>query len=212
MAAGKSIKEAMKSSETIRMFKNDTLEKLSHVHPATPFVVYIPIVLFALYWALFNQAVPVQIVGMGFLAGAGLWTLAEYVLHRFLFHPPFSDSYLKKLYFFVHGVHHDAPDDATRLVMPPGASIPLATGFFFLFLAVGGQYGLPLFAGFISAYLVYDFLHFAVHFYAFKSGWFRALKTHHMKHHYVRSDKNFGLSSSFWDYIFFTKLFVKKKE
>ena len=47
----KSIRQAMAESETIRMFKNPLLEKLSHVHPATPFVIYIPVVAILLFFS-----------------------------------------------------------------------------------------------------------------------------------------------------------------
>jgi len=32
-----------------KMFENPILEKLSHVHPATPLVIYVPIIIFMLY-------------------------------------------------------------------------------------------------------------------------------------------------------------------
>lgn len=49
-----------------------------------------------------------------FLAGNVLWTLLEYVLHRFLFH---IDEWLPDrpffmmLHFLLHGIHHYMPMD-----------------------------------------------------------------------------------------------------
>ncbi len=61
-----------------------------------------------------------------FVVGVLIWTLLEYVIHRHVFHYEPKTRWGKKLHFIVHGVHHDYPNDATRLVMPPSVSIPLA--------------------------------------------------------------------------------------
>jgi hypothetical protein len=52
------------------------------------------------------------------LAGIAIWTLTEYWLHRLVFHwqPKFPGG--DRLHFIIHGVHHDHPNDAMRLVMP----------------------------------------------------------------------------------------------
>lgn len=202
--AKKSIKEAMATSETIRMFKWDWMERLSHVHPATPFVVYIPVVVVAMYYAFMQGNLEPLMIVAYFGLGIFIWTLTEYLLHRFFFHIPQTNRVFKAIYFYSHGIHHDAPNDATRLVMPPSASIPLAILFYFLFEAVGGTYYLPIFAGFITAYMAYDFIHFATHFFNFKSAWFRKIKENHMRHHFLTNKYNFGLSSPLWDYVFFT--------
>ena len=200
-----SLKEAMKAGNSIRMFQNPLLEKLSHVHPLTPLFLYIPVISFSIYYYFFKENPGVFAFLIFYGAGAFFWTIAEYVVHRFLFHPPYSDSHLRWLYFYTHGVHHEAPNDATRLVMPPGASIPLAIMFFFIFKALLPDDYLGFFAGFVSGYLVYDFLHFSTHFFTFEWNWFKKLRKHHNVHHFNDPGKNFGVSNSLWDYIFFTK-------
>ncbi|MBN8219315.1 MAG: sterol desaturase family protein [Spirochaetes bacterium] len=195
----KSIKQAMAESQTIRMFENPLLERLSHVHPATPFVIYIPVVAALLYFAV--QQVALLQLGAAFGLGMLFWTFVEYCLHRFLFHIPQTNRVFKAIYFYSHGIHHDAPRDATRLVMPPGASIPLAIGFFFLYRWISPAYYLPFTAGFISGYLIYDFLHFSVHFFQFRNSYFKMIKRNHMMHHYRAALKNFGFTSPVWDYI-----------
>jgi sterol desaturase/sphingolipid hydroxylase (fatty acid hydroxylase superfamily) len=200
----KSLKEAMATSETIRMFKWDWMERLSHVHPATPFVIYIPVVIIALYYAALQGNLSVSEMVAAFFTGAFLWTLMEYLIHRFLFHIPQTNRVFKAIYFYSHGIHHDAPNDATRLVMPPSASIPLAIGFYYLFKATAGIYHLPLMAGFVTAYLWYDFIHFSTHFFNWQWAWFRKIKENHMRHHFLSNEHNFGLSSPLWDYVFLT--------
>lgn len=200
----KSLKEAMANSETIRMFKWDWMERLSHVHPATPFVIYIPVTAVCLYYAVREGTLSAVQMALAFALGVFVWTLMEYLIHRFLFHIPQTNRVFEAIYFYSHGIHHEAPNDATRLVMPPSASIPLAIAFFYLFRAVGGIYYLPLFSGFITAYMGYDFIHFATHFFNWKFAWFRKIKENHMRHHFLTNKYNFGLSSPLWDYVFFT--------
>jgi hypothetical protein len=128
-----SLKEAMKSSNSPQMFKNPLLEKLSHVHPLTPIFIYLPVIFLSIYYYFFSENSGLFTFLVFYLSGALFWTITEYTLHRFLFHPPYSETHTKWFYFYVHGVHHEVPGDATRLVMPPGASIPLAIIFFFIF-------------------------------------------------------------------------------
>lgn len=43
-----------------------------------------------------------------FVLGMLLWSLVEYLIHRFLFHmkPPSNSYYLIMLHFVLHGQHH----------------------------------------------------------------------------------------------------------
>ncbi len=195
----KSIKQAMAESETIKMFNNPLLERLSHVHPATPFVIYIPVVGVLLYYTYLS--VPLAIAAAAFGIGMLFWTVIEYILHRFLFHIPQTNKVFSAIYFYSHGIHHDAPRDATRLVMPPGASIPLAVSLFFLYRWLIPEFYLPFTAGFITGYVIYDFLHFSVHFFQFKNSYFKMIRRNHMMHHYRAPLKNFGFTSPFWDFV-----------
>jgi|GEM_PF-23814 len=199
------IREGMKNSNSIRMFKNPVLEKWSHVHPLVPIFIYVPVVLLSIYFYFQKESTVFFAFLIFYIAGGFTWTMVEYTLHRFLFHPPFSDSWLKGFYFYVHGVHHETPTDATRLVMPPGASIPLAVIFFFIFRALLPGDHLAFYSGFVSGYLVYDFLHFSIHFFSFQWLWFKNLKKHHGVHHFNAPGKNFGVSNSLWDHVFSTK-------
>ena len=198
------------SSDSIRMFKNGFLESLSKVHFFVPLLVFVPVIIFLIWKSLFD-------IGMYALPFAGyvvlglfVWTFTEYVMHRYVFHFYPKSEWGKKIHFIFHGVHHDYPNDAKRLVMPPSASIPLALGFFFLF-----QYLLPagtvyaFFLGFISGYLAYDMMHYALHHANFKNAFWKKLKQHHMLHHYSDSTRGYGVSSDFWDKILGSN-FLKK--
>jgi sterol desaturase/sphingolipid hydroxylase (fatty acid hydroxylase superfamily) len=94
--------------------------------------------------------------------------------------------------------------------MPPAVSIPLALLFLGAFYLVVGyvlklpQWVAPLFAGFLMGYLVYDMLHYATHHFRMRRGLFKALKRHHMQHHYKTPDQRFGVTSALWDWAFGT--------
>jgi sterol desaturase/sphingolipid hydroxylase (fatty acid hydroxylase superfamily) len=192
------------------MFESDFIERFSRIHPATPFVFWIPVLVWLLVrnglaYAEGSHAVgwfsTVALVGAGVLA----WTFAEYILHRWVFHWTNGTAFGKRFHFLIHGVHHDFPTDKDRLVMPLGVSIPLGIAFYMLFakLFPAGA-AVPFFVGFTAGYLAYDGIHFAVHHFAMKSRLARWVKRHHMLHHHADHDGGFGVSSPLWDVVFRT--------
>lgn len=198
------------STESIRMFKYGWMEALSKVHFTVPLFIYVPVILFFCWRALFVVQLTLQSF-LGFIVlGLFMWSLTEYVLHRFVFHYVPSSKWGLRLHFIFHGVHHDYPNDAKRLVMPPSASIPMATALYLFFSLVlsGGQL-YAFFAAFLAGYLFYDISHYALHHFNFKGEFWKRLKKHHMLHHYADATKGYGVSSSFWDKVFGSD-FLKK--
>jgi len=200
------------SDVPIRLFKSDFLEFFSHISPVAVVVIWLPIALFFLIRAIvqapaggFPASIP-----LGFLLGLFLWTISEYLLHRFLFHMPVKGQKAERIVFLFHGVHHAQPQMKTRLVMPPVVSIPLAAIFFglfyviFAFLFPAPQWVSPVFSGFIIGYLIYDLTHYATHHFPMRTGYLKFIKRYHMQHHYKTPDKRFGVSSPIWDKVFNT--------
>ena len=200
------------SSESIRMFKNGLLESLSKVHYFVPLIVYVPVILF-LGWISFSDAHMDLLSFIGWFAGGlFVWSFSEYVMHRYVFHFYPKSKIGKRIHFIFHGVHHDYPNDAKRLVMPLSASIPMASALYFLFLFLlpaGTIYA--FFCGFLLGYLVYDMMHYALHHANFKSAFWKKLKKHHMLHHYSDSTKGYGVSSTIWDKVLGSD-FMKKND
>lgn len=199
------------SPESVRMFKSDVLEALSKVHFSVPLFVYIPIIFFMIYRALFQIQLPVLTFFEMFFGGLLVWTFAEYILHRFVFHFVPKADWALRIHFIFHGVHHDYPSDAKRLVMPPSASIPMALILFFFFNALlPHNYIWGFFPGFLLGYLVYDMTHYAIHHFNFKGNFWKKIKQHHMLHHYSDPSKGYGVSSPIWDKVFRSD-FLKKQ-
>ncbi|KAE8355322.1 hypothetical protein BDV28DRAFT_48320 [Aspergillus coremiiformis] len=145
------------------------------------------------------------------VGGLFLWTLIEYILHRFLFH---MDKYLPDnrvgiiLHFLLHGIHHYLPMDKYRLVMPPALFIILATPFWKLAHAVffyNWYAALTVFCGGVFGYICYDLTHYFLH-HRNLPPYYKALKKYHLQHHFADFDNGFGVTSRFWDSVFGTEL------
>jgi len=198
------------SQESVRMFKSDLLEALSKVHFTVPLYIFVPVIAYCVYRFTQTDLGLLLFVEL-FALGLFVWTLTEYIMHRFVFHyEPADKPWAQRIHFIFHGVHHDYPSDAKRLVLPPSVSIPLATGFYFLFNAIlPPNYIWGFFPAFILGYLFYDISHYAIHHFNFKGAIWKKIKQHHMLHHYQDPAKGYGVSSPLWDKIFRSD-FIKK--
>src|SRR5579885_2246974 len=128
----------MSSRGSVRVFQSDFLERFTHVHPITPLLIWVPIVTFLLY-----RSFGIDNLSLGAVLGTGacaitVWTFMEYVLHRWVFHYEGQTYLSRRFQFMIHGLHHDDPSDATRLVMPPIASIILGLIFYLGFRSALG--------------------------------------------------------------------------
>src|SRR5947208_17082643 len=119
-----------------------------------PPVLYLPVVAWMLYAAIWQRNLSILAVSGLFLLGVLLWTLLEYLIHRYIFHYEPKSRLGKQLHYIIHGVHHDYPNDARRLVMPPSISIPLAVLFYLLFLIFFCRLASGVFVGLVIYYLV----------------------------------------------------------
>ncbi|MXV43508.1 fatty acid hydroxylase [Saccharibacter sp. 17.LH.SD] len=141
-----------------------------------------------------------------FLAGFLLWTLFEYLAHRFIFHLELSSQLGKYFVFVIHGNHHDQPTDKLRNMMPLVVSVPLALAFWYVGEWWGGRVGTSVFCGFLAGYITYDVIHYLCHQIRFKRGIMARLRRHHNLHHFASAETNYAVSNTFWDYVFSTKM------
>ena len=199
------------SPEPIRLFRSDFLEFFTHIHPGVVLLLFVPVVVFFLVRGYQDFGGALLPVAIGYLGGLLLWSLAEYLLHRYVFHYEPEPEWLQRVWYLIHGVHHEQPQCKTRLVMPPILSIPLALLHYGLFVLVVGVllhsplWVAPLFAGFITGYLIYDMVHYATHHLGMKWGFLKFLKRYHLLHHYKTPDDRYGISSPIWDVVFGTR-------
>lgn len=195
----------MKKYESIRIFKNPVLESMTHVHPIIPLLLWTPFVIFLVYRSYFALGYTHFEMIICAISGLLIWTLTEYLLHRFVFHLKPIGPLTKRFVFLFHGLHHDDPNDPTRLVMPPVPAIlimALIWGFFSLFIPAYYLSGFMAF--FTVGYLCYDYIHYATHHFKMTGRVGRYLKKFHLQHHFRHEKAKYGVSSPLWDYVFRT--------
>ncbi|OCK84270.1 Inositolphosphorylceramide-B hydroxylase [Lepidopterella palustris CBS 459.81] len=172
--------------------------------------VWLPPVLYGTFLGFQNLSSAPE-AGAYWCLGLFLWTLVEYILHRFLFH---LDYYLPDnrvgitLHFILHGIHHYLPMDKYRLVMPPTLFLALATPFWKLahiIFAYNWYAATAVFSGGIFGYICYDLTHYFLH-HRNLPAWYRELKKYHLAHHFADYQNGFGVTSRFWDWVFKTEI------
>jgi sterol desaturase/sphingolipid hydroxylase (fatty acid hydroxylase superfamily) len=166
------------------------------------FYIYPPLIALALAGAFWRHD-PWQWLVSGLLIVVGLvvWTLAEYLIHRFGFH---HVPGLKAAHMAHHADPeglHGSPTVLTVLAFAALAFAPLC-GLF------GPTVASAVTAGLMAGYLAYVTVHWVVH-HAENLGprWMRArlrwlIRAHAVHHH--QSEWNFGVTTSLWDRVFGT--------
>ncbi len=187
-----------------RLFENDFLESLTHVHHTTPHFLYIPVIILSIFFG-FKMGAASEIGGAGLvLLGFFNWTLFEYWMHRLLFHYKPKSKMGERFVYLFHGIHHDFPNEKDRLVMPTVTSIGIGLAVFLIHYGLAGPKGLFLYAGFLIGYLYYEYVHYSVHNSKLKIGWTEWQRKNHLKHHFQDSKNRFGVSTPMWDVVFGT--------
>ena len=138
-----------------------------------------------------------------FVAGAALWTLVEYLLHRFVLH---HVPYIKDM----HDAHHE---DQQALIGAPiwvSLSLMVVVVLIPLSLIAEQNVAIGLACGLMLGHFWYGSVHHILHHWKIKPGsyWFR-LKRRHMLHHHFDEMGNFGVTSGFWDVVFGTDIKVR---
>ena len=189
------------------MFESDFLERFSRIHPATPFVVWIPVAaLFLVRSALRHDLGGPRPSRRLFLVGMFAWTL------RRVRAPPLRLSLDER---HAVGQAHPLPPPrrAPRLPERQGPARDAAADEHRRSRSSstrssrsrsGARVGEPFFAGFVVGYLFYDGTHYSVHHFVPTTRWGKFLRRHHMTHHYADHDGGFGVSSPLWDLVFRT--------
>jgi sterol desaturase/sphingolipid hydroxylase (fatty acid hydroxylase superfamily) len=185
------------------IFRSRKLDRVTRVHPATPALIFGPVIGVLLSFSLWSTSV--ERTAALFACGWVSWTLCEYWTHRIVFHYEPEDGFGARLHWMIHGVHHDHPNDPRRLVLPPVLSVPFGAAFIALFVSVlGTTGGCAVGAGFVTGYLAYDMVHFALHHHRPRGRLPRLMHQLHMRHHFENEQCGFGVSAPWWDVLFGT--------
>jgi sterol desaturase/sphingolipid hydroxylase (fatty acid hydroxylase superfamily) len=136
-------------------------------------------------------------VGLIVLLGLLSWTLIEYVLHRFVLHhlAPFNHW---------HSAHHQQPKALICAPTIVSASLIAVLVFLPTILIAGLQIADAYTLGVLIGYLFYAVTHHAIHHWHTKNKWLKQRKYWHARHHYNTQIPNYGVTTTFWDYLFST--------
>ena len=180
---------------------------LGFFHPAWPMALWGPLAIACIVWGTVSESLDFSTTaGIG-AAALGVWSLVEYLVHRFLLHPPGRLKRLSRWAQFAHGVHHDAQDEPIHTLVPPLNAAFILVPFLALFYWLVPGWALAVFVGFfLAGYLAYEYVHYAIHQREPQSRLGKYLRRHHLTHHAHGHAGNFGVSTPLWDWLLGTRL------
>ena len=133
-----------------------------------------------------------------FLLCLALWTLVEYLMHRFALH---HIPYIKEMHD-EHHVHESAPIGTPTYI---SLSLHIALVFLPLLFVFGFPAASAATCGLMLGYLWYISVHHILHhWHPAHSGYLYRLKRRHALHHHFDGETNFGVTTGFWDQVFRT--------
>lgn len=166
-----------------------------------PFILFPTIIFLLSYFGTpLTALTPLAIIGGFLFAG-----LAEYFLHRVMFHNRRLPRKLKKLISHGHIYHHRYPDRVDDLILPVflvlPASLILLGSFVLLF---GWSYAFWFYIGVMFSYFLYEFVHYSTHHIPLNLPYFKQMQAYHLRHHKDRPNSKFMITNPFWDWVFGT--------
>jgi cytochrome b involved in lipid metabolism len=189
-----------------RIFQTTFFESFSHYPWWYIFFMWVPAIVYTFSMALKHGTHPALAVAM-LPAGMLLWTLFEYLLHRFVFHMSTSSGLMNFAHFLLHGIHHLTPTDPNRLAFPPIFGVVLGYSLYSGVVSAFGA-GVPqaILSGAFITYLFYDTMHYYFHHgdLPWLPSYFRWMKSRHLDHHFKDENRNYGVTSPLWDWVFGT--------
>ena len=174
------------------------LSKVSYYGDFFIYPVAVPALAAAALWLALPHDWDVWLIA--FVGGFALWTLTEYVLHRFVLH---HVPYIKDM----HEAHHG--DQRALIGTPTWLSAVMMLCIVFLPLIFVSDFVVAgaMTSGLMLGYLWYVSVHHIVHHWRVAPGSYGFwLKRRHMLHHHFDEMGNFGVTSGFWDKVFGTDL------
>jgi dihydroceramide fatty acyl 2-hydroxylase len=137
-----------------------------------------------------------MVVGLTLFAGGMLaWTFLEYALHGWMSHRfvTFATE--------IHQSHHRDPS----AVFAVSAWIPTAAVLAILLIGFGMTPAMVFVCGLVAGFVVYEALHYRLHFVTPASRFEARLRTRHLAHHLAMDDRCLGVTTPLWDLVFGTE-------
>lgn len=138
---------AIKKETTGSLFKNRFLEKMTRTKIYVPIILHLTISSFLYGYGITQLGVPLTNSLIALFGGFLFSTLAEYLVHRFIYHTESSSKFLTCIQHYAHGIHHQYPIDDSRLAMPPVSGLVLSAIFFLIYWILHDTYAFVFFRG-----------------------------------------------------------------
>jgi len=135
------------------------------------------------------------------LAGVLTWSFAEYALHNWYGHLAKGKNEFSREHLLHHARYLYFASTRKKAITAGAAMVvvaPLAV------LIAGVAAGVAYSIGFVSMYVVYEWLHRRSHTHAPIGPYGRWLRRHHFYHHFGNPKHNHGVTSPVWDIVFRT--------
>ena len=152
------------------------------------------------------------------VAGLALWTVMEYLVHRFVLHVAFPAGgswprrVLHTLFDASHADHHAKPWDGFHInghldtLWVSAWLVPLSL------LAPPYTASLVV-AGLFAGYVAEEWAHHAMHFHNHRWRYFQYVRRRHLFHHSRHGvGTAYGITSDFWDKVFKTRIPLPQRE
>ena len=143
-----------------------------------------------------------QLLGL-VLVGLALWSLLEYLVHRFFFHWTPHNRKMRRIMLQLHFNHHGNPRNPDKILVHPLYSLPLSgllgCGFY---LITGSLFATTqLLVGMWVGFLYYESVHYRLHLSKKDTGLLKLQRRWHFHHHFVDPHQYFGVTSPLWDVV-----------
>jgi len=205
------MRERLKTN-SFAVYKREQARISRHrLYPFTAFYTCYSVVMLSVAWRTAHPFIAIAF----YVVGIPVWTFVEYFSHRFVLHGRFKVSkhrwkiykkWANKYLDPTHWEHHERPYDGLHISAELKDLLPMfavAAPLSFIFPA----YTAPMMlAGIVQSYVIEEWVHHSVHFYNFRSPYFKYMKKHHFYHHTSPGmNRGFGLTSGIWDVILKTR-------
>jgi dihydroceramide fatty acyl 2-hydroxylase len=130
-----------------------------------------------------------------FADGVLAWSFVEYAIHGWLGHR------FRTFATPLHAVHHQDP----HAVFTVGAWIPVTTVTLAAVAIFGNSTGVYGFYGLVAGFVLYEVIHYRIHFAHPSNRFEERLRGRHLAHHLRVPDAIFGVTNALWDHAFGTE-------
>lgn len=140
-------------------------------------------------------------------AGLILWTLLEYVLHRFVFHHRARWRFVQSALDAMHLRHHRDPQNAAYIFVRLEWALAISAGIAALMTAatIEAFSTASLLCGLWLGFLTYEAVHYGIHCGNPQRPWIAGRRQAHFRHHFAQAEREFGVTTPIWDVVFRTR-------